>query len=283
MDAVRKTLYEKLDRFWAETEPGAFNIAYSGGLDSTAVAYIFGRKYTGGIYLYTMHHNYGNLWPQLSERHARDLGRIFGEERVHHVIVNQTDVFNEITGRSLIKDWKPYGGHAIWCLGCHLGMLTNIVVRCLEHSIPRTAICSSVGGEYAVMSMPVTRQSMSDIYWRYGIEYRAPLLEMGIDKLAERALLKDLGMWIGYRFRRGVHGVQPICIPCFQHLGDVFFDWHTTYDESNVGRYIKDKAVVIDGIVRRKIAEKGLDFDALVAANRAQHTRTEPYPHPRAC
>lgn len=279
MDQVRKVLYEKLEAFWAEPEPGHFSVAYSGGLDSTAVAYIHGRKYTGDIYLYTMHHNYGNLWPELSRRHTKDLVRIFPGRRVDHVITNQTDVFNAITGKSLMKDWKPYGGHVIWCLGCHLGMLTNIIVRCLEHGVPRTSICSSVGGEYAVMSMPVTRQAMSEIYWKYGIEYRAPLLEMGINKEAERALLKDLGMWIGYRFRRGVHGVQPICLPCLQHAGDVFFDWHTTYDASLVRRYIEDKTPIIDGIVQRKIAEKGLDLAALVAANRAQHTRTEAYPH----
>ncbi|MCB1153689.1 MAG: hypothetical protein H6684_03650 [Deltaproteobacteria bacterium] len=279
MDTIRKTLYEKLESYWSEPEPGGFHVCFSGGLDSTAVAYIMGRKYAGPIHLYTLHHDYGSLFIELSRRHVVDLQRIFGEDRVHHVIFNQTETFNRITAKHLLKDWKPYGGHVIWCLGCHLSMLTHSIIRCLEYNLPRNFLCSSVGGEYAVMSMPITRQRMGEIYWEYGIDYRTPLLEMEIDKRAERALLEDAGMWVGYRFRRGVHGVQPICLPCLQHIGDVVFDWHTDYDQSGVDRYIHDKSTVIRAIVDEYFAEKGMDVDALIAANKAMHTRSEPFNH----
>ena len=36
-------------------------------------------------------------------------------------------------------------------------------------------ICSSVGGEYAAMSMATTRELNVEFYARYGIRYNAPL------------------------------------------------------------------------------------------------------------
>ncbi len=274
---VRKTLYEKMDALWAVKEPGSFHVNYSGGLDSTAVAYIMGRKYAGDIYLYTLHHSYGSLFVGWSRRHVEDLRRIFGPERVHHVIYNQTQTFNRLTVKRLVADWKPYGGHLIWCLGCQLAMLTHTIIRCLEHSIPRNFLCSSVGGEYAVMSMPVTRREMGRLYWEYGIDYRTPLIEYGIDKRMERALMEDAGMWSGYRFRRGVHGVQPICIQGFQHIGDVVFDWHTVYPPDKVEKYIRDKSPLIGKIVKEYFNEKNMDVEKLIELNKAQQTITKPF------
>ena len=276
---VREILYEKLRPLWENPEPGAFHVNYSGGLDSAAVAYLMGKKYTGGIYLYTLHHSYGSFFTQWSKRHVKDLKRIFGEDRVEHVIYNQTATFNRLTFKKLISDWRPYGGHLIWCLGCQLAMLTRSIIRCLEHSIPRNFLCSSVGGEYAVMSMPVTRQEMGNLYWQYGIDYRTPLIEYGIDKRMERALLEDAGMWYGYRFRRGVHGVQPICLQGFQHIGDVIFDWHTVYPPDKVAKYIRDKTPVIDAIIREYFDAKNMDVQKLIEKNKEQQNITEPFRH----
>jgi hypothetical protein len=276
---VREKLYEKLELLWAIQEPGSFHVNYSGGLDSTAVAYIMGRKYTGDIYLYTLHHNYGSFFTGWSRRHVEDMRRIFGRDRVHHVIYNQTETFNRITLKKLIHDWKPYGGHLIWCLGCQISMMAQSIIRCLEHSIPRNYLCSSVGGEYAVMSMLVTRQEIGKLFWEYGIDYRTPLIEYEIDKKMERALMADAGMWSGYRFRRGVHGVQPICLQGFQHIGDVVFDWHTDYPDDKVRKYIQDKTPLIKKIIQEYFDEKNMDIEKLIELNKVQQSASEAFDH----
>ena len=64
------------------------------------------------------------------------------------------------------------------------------IIYNLEHNVSNTFICSSVGGEYAAMSMPITREKNVEFYKRYGIRYNAPLLDMGINKNEERKIMK---------------------------------------------------------------------------------------------
>jgi len=268
-EETRAAVYRKLNDLWREPEPGPFTVAYSGGLDSSIVAWIMGKRFTGEIHLWTLHHNYGSLWVKWSERHARDLQRIFGAGRVFHSINNISPLFKRLTLKTLFKDYQDYG-HFIWCLGCQMSMMTEIIAYNLIRGIPRVFLCSSVGGEYAVMSMPMTRKTKGRIYRTYGIDYRFPLLEMNIVKPEERMLMKDVGMWVGYRFRRGVHGVQPICIPGMQHLGDVFFDMHTTYPPEKVEAYINSREELIREVVTARVRAAGLDLDECIARNQEQ-------------
>jgi len=267
---MREAVYLKLNALWAKPEPGAFTVAYSGGLDSTIVAWIMGKRFTGEIHLWTLHHNYGSLFVDWSRKHAADLARIFGPGRVFHTIYNVSQTFKQLTLNSLTADWRKFGGHFIWCLGCQLSMMTEIIAYNLIRGIPRVFLCSSVGGEYAVMSMPATRTAKARIYRTYGIDYRFPLLEMNVTKPEERMLMEDAGMWPGYRFRRGVHGVQPICIPGLQHIGDVLLDMHTAYPPDGVTGYINSREEMMREIVEQRIADTGLNIDELIARNQQQ-------------
>lgn len=269
-EEMRRAVYRKLDSLWVEPEPGPFTVAYSGGLDSTIVPWIMAKHFTGEIHLWTLHHNYGSLFVQWSRKHARDLARIFGEQRVFHTIYNISNDFKRMTLRSFFPDLKKYGSHFIWCLGCQMSMMANIIAYNLIRNIPRVFLCSSVGGEYAVMSMPATRENKARIYRTYGIDYRFPLLELNITKPEERMLMQDTGMWVGYRFRRGVHGVQPICLPGLQHAGDVFLDLHTKYPPDQVAAYINDREELIREIVEDRLRPTGLDIDELIEKNNEQ-------------
>ncbi len=266
---MREAVYRKLDELWSTPEPGSFTVAYSGGLDSTIVAWIMGKRYTGEIHLWTLHHNYGSLFVRWSERHAQDMQRIFGRPRVTHTINNISQDFRRMTLGSLRSDFKEYG-HFIWCLGCQMSMMAEIIAYNLIHGIPRTFMCSSVGGEYAVMSMPATRIAKARIYRTYGIDYRFPLLELNLTKPEERMLMEDSGMWTGYRFRRGVHGVQPICIPGLQHIGDVVGDMHTAYPPDKVEGYINSREELIREVVTAQVKAAGLDLDELISRNEKQ-------------
>ena len=229
-----------------------------------------GKKYAGEIHLWTLHHNYGSLFVEWSRRHADDLARIFGETRVFHSINNISKTFQQMTLKTLKNDWREFGGHFIWCLGCHLSMMAEMIAYNLMRGIPRVFMCSSVGGEYAVMSMPATRTTKARIYRTYGIDYRFPLLELNITKPDERMLMEDSGMWTGYRFRRGVHGVQPICLPGLQHIGDVLFDMHTAYPAEGVEAYIESREETIRAQVEQRLAAAGLNLEEQIALNQKQ-------------
>ena len=64
----------------------------------------------------------------------------------------------------MLKDMVKYKGHWVCCLGCQQSMATHTIIYNLEHNITNTFICSSVGGEYAAMSMlSLERKTLSSM------------------------------------------------------------------------------------------------------------------------
>ena len=253
---------------------GDTSVSYSGGLDSTVVAYLAGLKTPGRLHLMTMIHNYGSLFNHWAGRHVVDLKRIYGDKRVIHRYVNHSDVFKELTLKTLLPDLGRYG-HFVWCLGCNLSLMTKVIINNLLYSIPNHLYCSSVGGQYAVMSMSMTHDEWKKLYAEYGIRFQTPLLDADIAKGEERAIMERAGIWVGYRFRRGVHGVQPICIPGFQHILDVLVDFHTTYDPDKVQKYIRSRWPMMKAIVEEFFRQRNLPLEELIQRNMRQYEAAE--------
>jgi hypothetical protein len=154
-------------------------------------------------------------------------------------------------------------------------MATQTVLYNLEHGITNTFICSSVGGEYAVMSMGVTREKNMAWYARYGVRYNAPLLDLGVHKEEERALLRQHGVDPGWGRRRSHQGYQPICLLGFQHGLDILVDWHTTYPPQRIGDYLDEKAEVSDLLIKAALRARGHDPERLIAENLARYQAEE--------
>jgi hypothetical protein len=243
-----------------------FAVLYSGGLDSSTVPILIGQRTRGGIHLLTFKHDYGALFNEWSRRHTPELRRVLGP-RVQHHLIDLTAEWKELGAPHFLRESLKYGGHWTICLGCQEAMGLNAVIYCLERNVSNLFICSSVGGEYAVMSMPVTRQKNAEFYARFGIRYNAPLLDLGIGKPEEREILRRHGIDPGWGARRSHQGFQPICLIGFQHSLDILFDLHTTYPADRVDRYLDDKFVVMDAVVRRTLKERGHDPDALIRKN----------------
>jgi hypothetical protein len=183
---------------------------------------------------------------------------------------NISGVFNEITLKTIVPDMVRYG-HFIWCLGCNLSLMTKVIIHNLLYSVPTHLYCSSVGGQYAVMSMSVTHAEWKKLYAEYGIDFRTPLLNADIAKGEERAIMKKAGIWVGYRFRRGVHGVQPICLPGLQHILDVLVDFHTEYDKDKVREYIHSRWPLMKAIIEDYFSRRGLDLEERIQRIKRQH------------
>ena len=244
----------------------SFSVLYSGGLDSAAVAVLMGKAIPGGVHLLTYKHQYGALFNEWSRKHNADLRRVLGE-RVHHHLVDLTTIWDEVGAKKMARDAVKYRGHWVCCLGCQQSMATHTILYDLEHNVTNAFICSSVGGEYAAMSMAVTREKNIAFYARYGIRYNAPLLDLGINKNEERTLLREHEIDPGWGRRRSHQGYQPICLIGFQHALDILFDWHTTYPPDRVEAFLDEKAEIMDRIIRRQLIERGHDPDELIERN----------------
>lgn len=252
-----------------------FSVLYSGGLDSIAVAIYLGKKCQGKAHLLTYMHQYGALFNEWSRKHNGDLARVLGEDGFEHHLIDLTEVWNQVGFKKVMRDALKYKGHWVLCLGCQQSMAAHTIIYSLERNISNTFICSSVGGEYAVMSMSVTRQKNIENYARYGIRYNAPLLDMGINKNEERRIVREHDVEPGWGKRRSHQGYQPICLLGFQHALDIVVDFHTTYPPDRVGAYLDEKFDVMDGIIRRILVERGHDPDELIERNLAKYRREQ--------
>ena len=104
------------------------------------------------------------------------------------------DAFRVLGANRILKDAVKHKGHWVVCLGCQQAMATHTILHDLIHNITNAFICSSVGGEYAAMSMSVTRELNVRNYARYGIRYNAPLLDLTIS--ASLAFASGESIWL---------------------------------------------------------------------------------------
>jgi len=261
-------------------------VCFSGGLDSTWVAYTVGKEWGGNVHLFTMV-PYANLFPHWADKHASDLKRLLGEDRVHHHYEDTRALFHEVVVGKFFQEWAKYKSHFVWCLGCHCAMVAKVIIYNLEHQIPYVMFASSVGGQYAVMSMPVTHKNWREFYGEYGIDFQAPLIDRHVTKADERKDLSELGIWIGMRFNRAVLGVQPLCIPGWHHIMDILFNVHTNYDPVQVNRFFQDKRPVLMKHIEETLKARGKDVNELVAGLKRKHEewarhKSEPAAEPAA-
>lgn len=256
---------------FVESLVGDVSVSYSGGLDSTAVAFwaITGAKVKA--HLHTLDHGYGYPFNSWTRRTVRSLARSVGEDRVFHQYIRTRDLFDRIAMGSLLADRREYGQWFGCCLGCTLAMITKILLYNLEHGIPHICLGSSVGGEYAVMSKPVSVSRFRDFCGEYGVQYRAPLIEDRVVKSVERKAMREAGVFTGFRFLdKHSFGNQGYCLLSLQHLPDVLFNLHPEYDPDAVNRFVGDKLSICREYIEEEYRRNGRSLDADVARIRAR-------------
>lgn len=245
---------------------GDVSICYSGGLDSTSVAYMCAAKRKGGVHLHTFRHGYGYLFYFWAGASARRVAGKFPPGVITHRYVNTKDLFDAIAIRSLSEDRRRYGQWFGCCMGCTMAVVTKVLIYNLERRIPHMMFCSSVGGQYAVMSTPQTIEMQKDFCGRYGVIYSTPLIDDNIVKAQERELLNSTGVFPGIRFLdKHSFGNQGYCLLSLQHLPDVLFNVHPVYNPENVKRFFNDKLPICEEYIRGHFKNSGRDLDACVA------------------
>lgn len=248
---------------FAQRIVGDVSVCYSGGLDSTTVAFVAARQGGVRVHLHTLRHGYGYLFYRWVERTLETLKRSLGEDRVLHRYVRTKDLFDAVAMHSLCADRRTYGAGFGCCLGCTLAVVTKIIVYNLENRVPHIMFGSSVGGQYAVMSMPETIERLKAFCAAYGIRYSTPLLDNGIRKDRERALLDRYGVFRGRRFLdKHSFGNQGYCLLSVQHLPDVLFNAHPVYDARAVAQFMRDRQPLCERYIADCFARTGRDLEA---------------------
>lgn len=248
-----------------------FAVSYSGGLDSTTVAFVMGRRYTGRCHLITVLNGHGHILPGLAKRHVRDLQARLGQDRVLHHYARTSREFRQVVLRRVFQDYKKYGSNFVVCLGCNLAMDVHLIAYNLEHRVATSFVgFTPRGSEFAVMSLPETSRERRALHGHFGLLYRVPLIEWHMEKPEERDLLRQHGIWPGWNFRKIAMGVQPLCLlGVAMHHMDIFFDKHPQYDRDKVVAFIRDKAPIVKELVGELLWKKGIDVDERIAEMRA--------------
>ncbi len=240
-----------------------FAVGYSGGLDSTLVPLILGKRYNEGkAHLITIQHGHGHLFPSWPLKHVRDLKRILGDEHVCHRYERTKKTFRKMVMGHLLSEYRKYGhSNFVVCLGCYLSMDVHIISYCLEHLVPTVTFgYTPRGSDFAVMSLPETCFERRKIYSEFGLLYRIPLVEMHMEKPEERDLIRNYGIWPGLNFRKIMMGVQPPCLlGITMHHMDILFEIHPQPDRKQVTAFIQDHAPLVKQLVYERLQAKGID------------------------
>jgi len=262
-------------RTFSQPVRGDASICYSGGLDSTSVAYFAANQQQGRVHLLTLDHGYGYLFNRRwSRRTSRSLAGAIGPDRVVHRIVDTHALHRRLGIRSLLRDRLKYGQWFGCCLSCTMAMVTEAIVYNLRNGVPHLMMGSSVGGQYAVMSMPGTVALLKAYCGDYGITYSTPLLDDVIVKAQERAALEEAGVVTGIRFLdKHSFGNQGYCMLSLQHLPDVLFNAHPEYDPGSVERFFLDKLPICRRHVEESFGGSAQNLESAVD-RLASHTPT---------
>ncbi|MBC8453625.1 hypothetical protein H8D64_01050 [PVC group bacterium] len=245
-----------------QTLLGDVSICYSGGLDSTTLAYLAAKKGKGKVHLHTLYHGYGYLFNNWIKRTVASLKKALPDDVVSHRYMNTKDLFDLVAMKSLRSDHKKYGQWFGCCLGCTLSAITKIIIYNLENGIPHVFFGSSVGGQYTVMSKPITADALKELCNTYGLIYSSPLIENNIVKEQERELMDSVGIFRGYRFLdKHSFGNQGYCLLSLQHLPDVLLNLHPKYDDSPVQQFLDDKLPICKQFVEDHFKDKGQNLE----------------------
>ncbi|MGM9992913.1 MAG: hypothetical protein ACI376_08770 [Candidatus Bruticola sp.] len=251
----------------------SFAVGYSGGLDSTLLAFIFGRYYASGqVHLLTALHSIGHIFTGWSQKHVRDLRCLLGEDRVSHHYAKIGREFKKLVLEGCLSTYEQFGRSNFFvCLGCSLAMDVHMICYCLEHMVPVTFWgYTPRGSDFAAVGLPETCLGRRKIYSKFGLLYRVPLAEWHMEKEEERDIYKQFNIWPGWRFRKIAMGVQPPCLwGITMHHLDICFEIHPQIDRKQVTSFIENRTPMVEELVYDRLAERGInDIEKRIAALR---------------
>lgn len=229
------------------------SLLFSGGVDSTIAAIVLSKRYDK-VHLLTYSNGYAHYNLHRSKRRFRELDKRFPNKFVFYT-TNIRDIFEEVTIKDLLKDYKTYSSGFIWCLGCKLSMHIKTIIYNLENNITNVADGSAYDTSEMVEQKPLSIALIKDLYKRYNINYSTPVYHISRDE--KRKTLKEMGFFMGIPIMDRYLGIQPRCIPGeLYYLPSILFNKNPYHQDKYVYNFFRNKQSIISKCIKNYFKNK---------------------------
>lgn len=237
------------------------SLLFSGGVDSTIAAMKLASSYER-VHLLTYCNGYAHFHMGRSRKRFMELKERFPGKFIFYTS-NIKDIFQEITVKSLLKDYKDYYSGFIWCLGCKLSMHARTIIYNLENRIKNVADGSSYDTREMVEQKPFSVSLIKVLYEKYGIRYTTPVYQ--ISREQKRKKLKKMGFFMGIPVLDRYLGIQPRCIPGeLYYLPSILFNKSPYHQDKHIYSFFRSKQPIINDYVNNYFKNKSIRVSKLV-------------------
>ena len=229
-------------------------LMFSGGVDSTVAAIRLLDDFER-VHLLTYSNGYGHYAFGRTRRRIRELDERYPDRFVHFE-ASIKQMFNEVGLSTIKEDYGRFGSAFMWCMGCKLCMHARSIIYCRRNGIRFMSDGSAADSDEMVEQMLL---SVSMIHWLYrdwGIDFFVPVYTMERDE--KRAMLKEMGFFMGIPILDRYLGIQPSCVPGeLYYLPYILFNKAPGHDEETVARYIAMKRPLLEKVIGDATGKEG--------------------------
>ena len=246
-------------------------LMFSGGLDSTATAVMLGERYDR-VHLITYRNGYGHYYHHRTEERVRELNRRLGDKFVWSLI-SIKDAFDEILVNNVLKDYREYRSGFIWFMGCKMAMHMRSAQYCLEHGLVHMTDGSNSDTDEMVEQSLLSLSLITHFYEDHTVHFGTPVYD--VHRAESREIIRELDLKMGVQVMDRHLCIQPTCVAGeLYYLPYLFFNKPVKHDEDLVSRFIDVKSRICHDIVAARLAERGVDLEALLAFRRGRIAAT---------
>jgi len=258
-------------------------VMFSGGIDSILTAVVLQEKFDK-VHLITFNKGYLEFGLENNKPNIERLKKIYGNDKYINRIIDIKNIVKNISMKSILKDFRYYGGEVAWCVGCRLSMNIGALIYALEYNISSFADGSNkeqAPGEKQLVAtaenFPKVVAQLKKFASQYYVDFLTPVYDFGARE-EKRKKLKDLGFKIDYLSldrEKDLKGMltkdvlfrsQPICLSGWLiHWKRNLFGIPVKQDEQKTLEYVsKKQEQVIREYIKNYFFLKNINVDELI-------------------
>jgi len=197
-------------------------VLYSGGSDSTLVAFIAAKRHSA-VHLLTFKH-LGMKNVQKSTKNVSLLKNRFGKEKFIHQVININRLYNKIYSRKHFRNILKYKFHLLYhiCGACKYSMHISTLIYCLKNKIGSVYDGANIERQREdPTQMPTLLPLIKKLYNHYNIRFKN-VVYSNKDNSSSDKILFNKGLFNDANVKKDnkkTQNIQPFCFNrCLQAL-----------------------------------------------------------------